>query len=420
MRIAIIGSGISGLTVANKLSRNHAVTVYEAQTYVGGHTATVDVEVAGATHAIDTGFIVYNDRTYPNFIKLLQQLGVSSQATTMGFSMSCQRSGLEYSGAGLSSLFAQRKNIISPTFLRLVRDIVRFNSSATRDYDALALSGQQTLGEYLALNAYSQGFIDHYLAPMASAIWSTSLNSVLDFPILFFIEFFKNHGLLQLSNRPQWRTIRGGSREYIAPLIRPFKEYIHLNCAVRRICRNDNRIELSTDRFGTEFYDHVVIATHSDQALEMLFDASYLEQEILGAIPYVENSVVLHTDESILPSLQSTWSSWNYLIPKQERSKPVLTYNMNILQGIEADKTFCVTLNGDDLLDEREVLGRYSYSHPEFSEGAVAAQELWRGLNGKRNTWYCGAYWGNGFHEDGVTSALRVVEAMLHGGLNRG
>lgn len=414
VRIAIVGTGISGLVVANKLSRDHLVTVFEGADRIGGHTATKDVSVDGKSYAIDTGFIVFNDNTYPEFIKIMDSMGVRSQPTTMGFSVSCERTGLEYSGGSLNSLFAQRKNLVSPYFLSLVRDILRFNRQALDHFENGLLDPDQTLDQYLHQHNYGTAFVRHYLAPMAAAIWSSSQQTVLDFPVLFFVRFFKNHGLLQIRNRPQWRTLIGGSNSYLEPITRPFKEQIRLSCPVRSITRRENGVTLVSDRFGEEEFDHVVIAAHADQALSILADASSSEQDILAAIPYRKNSVVLHTDASVLPERRSTWSSWNYRITKSAQELPVLSYNMNILQRIESQHTFCVTLNHDQAIDPSKILGSYEYAHPEFSSDAVSAQERWSDINGA-NTWFCGAYWRNGFHEDGVSSALRVVEQLSKG-----
>lgn len=416
MRIAVVGTGISGLVAANKLSRDHLVTVFESADRLGGHTATKNVVIDGNSYAIDTGFIVFNDRTYPEFIKIMDGMGVRTQSTTMGFSVCCERTGLEYSGGSLNTLFAQRKNLLSPYFLSLVRDILRFNRQALEHFEHDKLDPEQTLDQYLFQHNYGTAFVRHYLAPMAAAIWSSSQQTVLDFPVLFFVRFFKNHGLLQIRNRPQWRTLIGGSNSYLEPITQPFKEQIRLSCPVRKIKRGETGVTVASDRFGEEEFDHVVIAAHADQALSILADPSKAEQEILAAIPYRKNSVVLHTDTAVLPERHSTWSSWNYRITAAAQELPVLSYNMNILQRIESEHTFCVTLNHDEAIDPSKILGRYEYAHPEFSADAVAAQQRWLDINGVRNTWYCGAYWRNGFHEDGVTSALRVVAQLSKDG----
>ncbi|WP_341707472.1 FAD-dependent oxidoreductase [Halopseudomonas sp.] len=408
MRIAIVGSGISGLVTAYLLSRRHEVTVFEAGDWIGGHTHTVDVEIDQQRHAIDTGFIVFNDWTYPNFIRLLEQLGVASQPTEMSFSVSDPRSGLEYNGNNLNTLFAQRSNLVSPGFLRMLADILRFNHKAVADLEAGGLDAQLTLGDYLRQQRYSKRFIDHYIVPMGSAIWSMSLRDMLDFPLAFFIRFFRNHGLLSVNERPQWRVIKGGSRSYVPSLTAPFADRIRLNCPVQNIRRDDTGVTLLS-RQGEERFDRVVLACHSDQALQLLEQPSDEEQAILGAIRYADNDVVLHTDTRLLPKRQLAWASWNYRLGGDPSQPAALTYNMNILQGIEASRTFCVSLNQTDQIDPAQILGRFTYAHPQFSLAASNAQQQWKSLLGKQHTFFCGAWWANGFHEDGVVSALRVA-----------
>jgi uncharacterized protein len=412
MKIAVIGSGISGLTSAHYLSAQHEVSVFEAGARVGGHTATVDVQLGTRRYAIDTGFIVFNDWTYPNLIALLDELGVSSQETSMGFSVTDPDTGLEYSGTNLDTLFAQRGNLLSPGFIGMVRDILRFNRESVADLEAGKLDEGETLGVYLERNRYGDRFRDQYLAAMGSAIWSADCQTILDFPAIFFLRFFKNHGLLSVKNRPQWRVIEGGSREYIGPLTARFADRIHTNSPVEQIRRlPQGGVELVMGSGETLRFDQVVIATHSDQALGMLAQPSAAEQEILGAIPYQKNDVVLHTDTRMLPRIQKTWSSWNYTLCGNQKPA-VVTYNMNILQGIQAPETFCVTLNNTAAINPHKILGRFEYEHPVFSLEGMAAQERWSEINGIADTWYCGAYWHNGFHEDGVVSALRVVNAL--------
>ncbi|MFN3580454.1 MAG: NAD(P)/FAD-dependent oxidoreductase [Pseudomonas sp.] len=411
MRIAIVGSGIAGLVSARLLSRSHKVTVFEAADWIGGHTHTVDVSVQGEQYAVDTGFIVFNDWTYPNFIKLLDQLGVPSRATEMSFSVNEPASGLEYNGHSLNSLFAQRRNLLSPGFIGMVRDILRFNREATSDLESGRLDASTTLGEYLQLKGYGQRFIDHYIIPMGAAIWSMSLKDMLAFPLAFFVRFFRNHGLLSVTDRPQWRVVSGGSRSYIEPLIEPFKERIHLNCAVQQILRDEQGVTLVSPR-GEERFDKVVIACHSDQALKLLAQPTELEQAILGDIGYADNDVVLHTDTRLLPQRKLAWASWNYRLDGARERPAAVTYNMNILQGIKADTTFCVSLNQTEAIDPEKILARFSYAHPQFSLAAFAAQGRWQELLGANHTYFCGAYWANGFHEDGVVSALRVTEAL--------
>jgi predicted NAD/FAD-binding protein len=419
MKIAVIGSGISGLTSAHLLSQEHDVVVYEASDRLGGHTATMDVQHDGQPYAIDTGFIVFNDWTYPLFEILLEKLKVESQPTDMGFSVSCDETGLEYSGDSLNTMFAQRRNIVSPRHWLMIKDILRFNKQAPLDVAKGDAFETMTLGEYLTEYRYSDVFIDKYLVPMGAAIWSASTSVMRKFPLQFFVKFFINHGLLSVNNRPQWRVITGGSKSYIEPLTASFKNNIRLSAPVTSITRHtegDNNVYvlINSERYGEERYDQVVIATHSDQALALLSDASDSEQQVLGDITYRNNDVVLHTDDSLLPSNQKTWSSWNYRITDNTKGEndnpPVLTYNMNILQGIKAPCTFCVTLNSTDQIEPEKIIGRYQYAHPVFSLPAIAAQQRWADINGVQNTWFCGAYWANGFHEDGVKSAVRVAE----------
>jgi predicted NAD/FAD-binding protein len=411
VRIAVIGSGISGLSCAHYLSPHHEVSVFESGRNIGGHTATVDVKLGTRRYAIDTGFIVFNDRTYPNFIALMNALGVSSKPTSMGFSVRDQQSGLEYAGTNLDSLFAQRSNLVSWRFLSMVRDILRFNRDSVADLDAGQVSDDETLGAYLERNGYSESFKRQYLVAMGSAIWSADCATVLDFPLSFFLRFFRNHGLLSVRDQPQWRVIEGGSREYLRPLCQRFEQRIYTGCPVVRIDRQANQVVLALADGRQLPFDQVVLATHSDQALDLLGEPSQAEREILGALPYQSNDVVLHTDTRLLPRNRKTWASWNYSLGVDSK-RAVVTYNMNILQGIEAPETFCVTLNNTEAINPVKVLGRFSYDHPVFSLAGIAAQQRWQEINGQRNTWYCGAYWHNGFHEDGVVSALRVAEAL--------
>jgi predicted NAD/FAD-binding protein len=411
VRIAVIGSGISGLSCAHYLSATHEVSVFEAGSQIGGHTATVDVQLGTRRYAIDTGFIVFNDWTYPNFIALMDELGVSSKPTEMGFSVRDERTGLEYSGTNLDTLFAQRGNLLSWSFLKMIKDILRFNKQSVSDLDGGLVDDSQTLGEYLQRNGYSDAFKRQYLAAMGSAIWSADCATILEFPLSFFLRFFRNHGLLSVSERPQWRVIEGGSREYLLPLCQRFEQRIYTGCPVARIHRQPGQVILDMADGRQLSFDQVVIATHSDQALALLEEPSKAEQEVLGALPYQSNDVVLHTDTRLLPRNRKTWSSWNYSLD-DDQDRAVVTYNMNILQGIQAPETFCITLNNTAAINPNKILGRFSYDHPVFSLGGIAAQQRWQDINGVLNTWYCGAYWHNGFHEDGVASALRVVNNL--------
>ncbi|MFL1517273.1 FAD-dependent oxidoreductase [Pseudomonas prosekii] len=411
MNIAIIGSGISGLTSAYLLNRRHDVTVFEASDWVGGHTHTVDVTVDGQTHAVDTGFIVFNDWTYPNFIRLLGQLGVRFKPTEMSFSVNDPDSGLEYNGNNLNSLFAQRSNLLSPGFWKMLRDILRFNKEALRDLEQQRIAADTTLNDYLQANGYSERFILHYIVPMGAAIWSMSMADMLGFPLQLFVRFFKNHGLLSVNDRPQWCVIEGGSSAYIAPLTASFKERIRLNCPVTRVERDLDGVVIHSAA-GSERFDKVIFACHSDQALKLLAEPSSAEQSILGALPYADNEVVLHTDIGLLPKRKLAWASWNYRLNGAGNTHAAVTYDMNILQGLQSDTTFCVSLNQSAGIDPSKVLAKFTYAHPQYSLKAVAAQQRWEELDGAQHTYYCGAYWANGFHEDGVVSALRVARSL--------
>ncbi|WP_417356701.1 NAD(P)/FAD-dependent oxidoreductase [Gallaecimonas pentaromativorans] len=404
-RIAVVGSGIAGMTAAYYLSRQHQVSLFEAGTRLGGHTHTVDVAVDGEKSAIDTGFIVFNDRTYPNFRRLLAELGVAYQPTEMSFSVRNDGANLEYNGHSLRTLFAQKRNLLRPAFWRLIRDILRFNKAAKLE---AAKSGSQTLGDFLAEGQFGPLFIDNYLLPMGAAIWSMGLDEMRDFPLGFFARFFENHGLLDVANRPQWFTIEGGSRQYIAPLTAPFKDNIHLATPINRIERLGGQVRLISD--GKDWlFDEVVLACHADQALAMLAAPSAAENQVLGALGFNDNDVVLHLDTGHLPKRQAAWASWNYRMGRS-RQKAVLTYQMNILQCLDKRHQYLVTLN--DEVDEAKVLGRYRYSHPVYTLAAIEAQQQWRDISGIDGVHYCGAYWFNGFHEDGVNSALRVCSAL--------
>ncbi len=415
MKIAIIGGGISGLGAAYLLQKDHDVTVFEKENSVGGHTATKTVEHNGRSYDIDTGFIVFNDWTYPNFIKLLDELGVESQDTRMSFSVKSDVRDLEYAGSSLNTLFAQRKNLLSPSYLKMLKDIVRFNKESIEDLEKGRIEGDMTLGEYLAQNNYGELFKSHYLVPMGSAIWSATLSSMEAFPLLFFVRFFKNHGLLSIKNRPQWRVIKGGSKSYLAPLCDSFKDRIRTGVNIQSVTRDEQGVSIQfegQEGKEPERFDQVIFGCHSDQALAMLGDASDAEQSVLGAMPYQENDVILHTDISLLPNRRLAWSAWNYGLVSATDQNAILTYNMNILQGIESDTTFCVSLNTEETIDPNKILGRYRYAHPVFSLESVAATQRWSEVNGTNKTWFCGAYWANGFHEDGFSSALRVANAL--------
>ncbi len=418
MRIAIVGTGIAGNVAAYRLRKDHDITVYEASSYVGGHTNTVDVVENGNTIAIDTGFIVFNDRTYPNFIELLDEIGQESQPSVMSFSVSSSDAGLEYNGSGLNALFAQRRNILRPPFFRMIRDILRFNREAMA---TLAHEDERmTVGEYLLKHGYGQEFMDDYLVPMAAAIWSAEPVAIRDMPLQFLVRFFDNHGLLQLKDRPTWRVIKGGSREYVKKLVAGHRDRIRLDAPVRRVVRHLTGVEIVTDRHGSDWYDAVFLACHSDQALAMLDEPTATERDVLGAIQYQDNDAVLHTDATVLPKRRRAWAAWNYHIPKDPHRHVAVTYNMNMLQGLDCDQQYCVTLNNDREIDPTKVIRRIRYQHPVFSREAVAAQLRQADVNTDR-TYFCGAYWRNGFHEDGVVSALNAIahfeERQVHGEL---
>ena len=406
MRIAVVGTGIAGNVAAYKLGKEHEITVFEAGSYVGGHTNTVDVYEKGRQLAVDTGFIVFNDRTYPNFIRMLDEIGQESVPSEMSFSVQAENGGIEYSGSSLNALFAQRRNLLRPRFYRMIRDILRFNETTLPSVDHLDES--ESLGEYLRENNYGYEFIEHYLIPMAAAIWSAEPGSVLKMPVNFLVRFFANHGLLQLKDRPLWRVIKGGSREYVAKLVGGHRDRIRLNSPVESIDRFDDRIEVYSATGGREVFDYVFLACHSDQALSLLRAPSRAEQSVLGAIPYQRNEAVLHTDAALMPKRRKTWSAWNYHIPQSPNANVAVTYNMNILQGLESENQYLVTLNNDRQIDPDKIIRTIQYEHPVFSRGSVAAQQRQRDLNEDR-TFFCGAYWKNGFHEDGVVSAVNAV-----------
>jgi predicted NAD/FAD-binding protein len=410
MKIAVIGTGISGLTAAWQLCRAHDLTLFEANDYVGGHTHTVEVEVRGRRYAVDTGFIVFNDWTYPNFIDLLDQLGIVSKPTVMSFSVRCERTGLEYNGENLNTLFAQRRNLFRPSFHRMIRDILRFNRAAPMLLDE---ARDLSLDAWLREGNYSREFIDHYILPMAAAIWSAEPGLMGAMPARFFVRFFKNHGLLSVNDRPQWRVIRDGSRTYVEALTAPFRDRIRLNCPVEWVHRQPTHVQVKPWGAPVERFDEVIIATHSDQALRLLADPTPREWEILGAIPYQENEAVLHTDVRLLPRRKRAWAAWNYHLPAQPRDRVAVTYNMNILQGLDAPETFCVTLNRGEAIDPARILYRTTYHHPVFTGAGVQAQARRNEISGVNRTWYCGAYWSYGFHEDGVNSGLAVARGLL-------
>ena len=407
MKIAIIGSGIAGSVVAHRLHGKHDITVYEAASHVGGHTHTHSVEQAGRRYDVDTGFIVFNDRTYSHFIALLEELGVASQESSMSFSVRNEASGLEYNGTTINTLFAQRRNVLRPSFLGMIRDILRFN----REAPALLAErgGELPLSEVLERGRYGRAFIEHYIVPMGAAIWSTDPASMLEFPARFFVRFLHNHGMLTVNDRPVWRTIRGGSARYVEKLTAPFRERIRLDTPVEWMRRLPGGVIVKARGAEALRFDVAFLACHSDQALRLLADPSRIERDVLGAIPYQANEAVLHTDTRLLPKRRLAWAAWNYHVLPQSRGPIALTYNMNILQRLDAPTPFLVTLNRSEAIDPARIIKRITYHHPLFTPASVAAQARQRELNGAGATYYCGAWWRNGFHEDGVVSAQQAL-----------
>ena len=411
-RIAVIGSGISGLTTSYLLQSQYDVTLFEAQDYLGGHTNTVDIELDNQVFPVNTGFIVFNDWTYPNFIRLMDHLGVESEDSDMSFSVRCDKSDLEYNGSNLNTLFCQRRNLVNLRFWRMLKDIMRFNKEATQHYLSGELDSGITLQQYLNEQGYGDAFRRYYVIPMGSAIWSAPEADMMDFPAAFFIRFFHHHGLLSVDNRPQWRVISGGSRTYVDVLKKKLKGQVFVNRGIQRVVRDNNGVTLTDSEGQLHRFDAVVFACHSDQALDLLEQPTQDEISLLEAIPYQDNSVILHTDTRLLPKSRNGWAAWNYRIPASANQPVTVTYNMNILQNFQSDTTFCVSLNQDEFIDPSKILRRYRYSHPAFTLAGSKAQNQFDLINGKHHTFYCGAYWFNGFHEDGVNSAIRVAKSL--------
>ena len=408
-RIAIIGSGISGLTTAYLLHKSHEITLFEANDYIGGHTHTVKVAQGEQSYDIDTGFIVCNDRNYPNFLKLMDKLNIAMQPTEMSFSVRNNPLGLEYNGHNLNTLFSQRRNLLRPKFYRLIRDILYFNKAAKKAIEE-GVAENITLDTFVNQQSLSDIFKNNYLLPMAAAIWSCSMEQAGKFPLQFFLKFFLNHGLLDIKNRPQWYAVKGGSKAYIDPMTSGFKDRIRLSTPVNSVIRNDSCIEVN-HATGKETFDQLVFACHSDQALDLLKNASIEEKAILGELLYQQNDVILHSDASLMPTKSLSWASWNFLAGEQEHNDPTLvTYCMNILQGIASDQPFLVSLNARHKIDPEKIIGEYDYTHPVYSVAGMKAQCRRNEISGVGRIHYCGAYWYNGFHEDGVRSALDIGE----------
>ena len=426
--VAIVGSGISGLTSAYLLRDRYDVHLFESQPTFGGHTATTPVKIDDRVYPVNTGFIVYNDWTYPNFIRLMEELGVATEASDMSFSVKCAVSGMEYNGQDLNSLFARRRNLLNPSFWRMIVDILRFNRETRAELEAhnhneAPFDPTETLGSYLQRNGYGDYFKRYYIVPMGAAIWSSGEAQMMDFPVLFFLRFFNNHGLLSVNERPQWRVISGGSQTYVRALLKQLPQgQQHTHTAVETIQRHEQGVTLTLrDTLNHETRpfeaDHVIMACHSDQALAMLDQATDDEQRILGAIPYQDNSVILHTDASLLPVRKNAWASWNYHLDASKDESVAVTYHMNRLQNFhDAPEEFCVTLNQPDAIDPRKIIRRFNYAHPVFTAEGIQAQHQHHLISNNpatfQRTHYCGAYWFNGFHEDGVNSALRVCRDL--------
>ena len=410
MRVAVVGAGVSGLVAAHLLHAVSEVTVFEAASYAGGHTNTVRVDTAYETHHVDTGFIVFNDRTYPNFERLLRRLGVAWQPSEMSFGVSDGRGDFEYNGASANGLFAKRAHLATPWFHRMILDLLRFNR------EARALLAREddgpSLGHWLEENRFSRAFIDRLIVPQASAVWSADPAQMWSFPARFLAAFFDNHGVLELRDRPRWRTVVGGSHRYVEALVRPWRDRLRLSTPVRAIHRFDDHVEITPQGGEPERFDHVVIATHSDQALALLADGTDREHRLLGAIPYQANEAVLHTDTRLLPRRRRAWASWNYHYTEPPSGRTTVTYHMNRLQSLRADREFCVTLNRTEAIDPEKVIRTIPYAHPVYTARGAAAQAAHGEISGHGRTHFCGAYWGWGFHEDGVVSAQRVAERL--------
>lgn len=409
-RIAIIGSGISGLTAAHLLDPHYDISVFEAQSRLGGHTHTHDIELDGRQYCIDSGFIVFNDRTYPLFNQLLTRIGVKAQKTEMSFSV-CGHNDFEYNGHNLNTLFARRRHLLSPAFYRFIAEILRFNRLASAELHQIEANDTSTLGTFLHRHGFSSFFQQHYILPMGAAIWSASVQQMLAFPFLFFARFFANHGLLNVADRPQWYVIPGGSRHYIEPLMKDLRATVRLATPVQRVRRLPDTVQIEAGG-KIHTFDKVIFACHSDQALALLDAPTPNEQHILGALPYAENEAVLHTDTRVLPARCLAWASWNYRLQPDLHALPQITYNMNILQGITSAHTFCVTLNPHFPIAKDRIIKRLRYHHPTFTPEGIWAQQQRDQISGVNRTYFCGAYWYNGFHEDGVRSAVDIARQL--------
>lgn len=413
--IAVIGGGVAGIVSAYLLQEKYRVTLFEQNDYLGGHTNTIEIQDGpDAGLAIDTGFIVLNDATYPLFQKFLARLDVPTRNAEMSFGFQCLQTGLVYAGNNFNGLFAQRWNLVKPGFYSFLLEISRFSRTAARDLEAGTVPAV-TLGEYLQQGQFSAYMIDNYLLPMAAAIWSTPTLRAADFPAEAFLRFFKNHGLLSLRNRPQWKTVVGGSFAYVKAFQRDFSGKIQLSAGVKKIFRESTGVRLQFADGHSETFDRIIVATHADQALRLIGDPSAEEQRLLSPWEYQLNHTVLHTDASILPQQRSAWSAWNFTRGTTEDAdnQPVfVSYYMNLLQGLQAERKYCVTLNRRERFRSETVIAEFDYDHPQYSFASLATQSELPSLNGKNNSWFCGSYFGYGFHEDAVRSAVAVAEDL--------
>lgn len=413
MKLAIVGAGVSGMVAAHLLHRHHDITVFESGGYAGGHSNTIRVDTPNHTLDVDTGFVVFNDRNYPNFERLLSELKVESQSSTMSFSVSDEVGDFEYSGASPNGLFAKRAHLLTPWFHRMIADLVRFNRAARQLCGREAEDEEDiSLGHWLAQHRFSEAFVQRLIMPQACAVWSSSPQQMLSFPARFLAEFFDNHGMLSMSGRPCWRTVTGGSQRYVRALTGPWQHRLRLNTSIQSVQREPDGVLVKPRGGEAERFDEVVIASHSDQALALLADATQREHEILGALPYQPSEAVLHTDARLLPRRRRAWASWNYHLLDRPSDHPTVTYHMNRLQALTADRELCVTLNRTDAIDPEKVIRVIPYAHPVYTAAGVSAQARRLEISGRNRTHYCGAYWGWGFHEDGVRSALAVAEDL--------
>jgi len=406
MKIAIVGSGISGNSLAYTLSKEHDITLFEKNNRLGGHSHTHEIISQGKKINVDTGFIVFNKKTYPLFTKLLDELNVHYEKSDMSFSVFSKDRNFEYNGTTLNTLFSQRKNIFNYKFIKMIYEIIKFNKVALT---LLSAKTEISLETFLRQNNFSDYFCKNYILPMGSAIWSSNINSMLKFPAVFFVKFFNNHGMLNINDRPQWLTVTNGSKEYVEKLTASIKKNIRLNCPVKAVKRNKDSVEVKSSD-GTEIFDYIFFACHSDEALKLIIDPSAKEKEVLSSIPYSKNEVTLHTDESIMPNNKLTWAAWNYNIDSTNDMPIALTYNMNILQNLKTQQTILVTLNDNGNINPEKVLKKINYDHPLFSLKSVEAQKNYGIISGVNRTGYAGAYWGNGFHEDGISSAYKAIK----------